>query len=71
LKNGIHVQITNPTPTNVGDPVTVTASFVFNFIPLVRPVSLTLSAAQTERYESSAQPIFNATNNVTSAGTCP
>jgi Flp pilus assembly protein TadG len=71
LRSRINVQISR-TPTNPGDPVTVTASFVFNFIPLVRPVSLTLSAAQTERYESSAAPTYSAGNDVTSGVlTCP
>src|SRR4051794_33778301 len=70
LKSRINVQIAH-TPTNAGDPVTVRASFVFQFIPLIRPVSLTLSASQTERYESSAAPTYNAANDVTSAGTCP
>ncbi len=71
LKSRIKVLIAH-TPTNAGDPVTVTASFVFQFIPLVRPVSLTLSASQTERYESGAVPTYSASNDVTSgAGTCP
>jgi Flp pilus assembly protein TadG len=71
LKSRINVQITHA-PTNAGDPVTVTASFVFQFIPLVRPVSLTLSASQTERYESSAAPTYSASNDVTGGvGTCP
>jgi Flp pilus assembly protein TadG len=72
LKSRINVRITN-TPTSAGQPVTVTASFDFQFIPLVRPVSLTLSASQTERYESSAAPTYSASNDVTTGGvgTCP
>lgn len=38
-------------PTTTGDPVTVHASYEFHFIPLVHPVSITLSATQTERFE--------------------
>lgn len=38
-------------PTSAGDPVTVTASYSFHFIPLVHPVAITLSSSQTERFE--------------------
>jgi Flp pilus assembly protein TadG len=38
-------------PSTTGDPVTVTASYQFHFIPLIHPVAITLSAAQTERFE--------------------
>ena len=37
-------------PTTTGDPVTVTASYQFHFIPLIG-TTLTLSASQTERFE--------------------
>lgn len=39
-------------PTTTGDPVTVTASYEFHFIPLISPVTLTLSAAETQRFEA-------------------
>jgi Flp pilus assembly protein TadG len=38
-------------PTTTGDPVTVQAQYDFHFIPLIHPVSITLSATQTERFE--------------------
>jgi Flp pilus assembly protein TadG len=37
-------------PTTTGDPVTVTASYQFHFIPLIG-TTLNLSASQTERFE--------------------
>jgi Flp pilus assembly protein TadG len=38
-------------PTKTGDPVTVTASYQFHFIPLIG-TTLTLTASQTERFEA-------------------
>ena len=38
-------------PTTTGDPVTVTASYDFHFIPIISSVTLHLSASQTERFE--------------------
>lgn len=54
--NHLNVCVQSPLPAKAGDPVTVTTSFSFRFIPLVHPVALTLSASQTERYEGSAAP---------------
>lgn len=56
LKKGIVVCITQ-VPQAVGDPVTVRASYKFNFLPLVGAVigdvsGLTLTATQTERAEA-------------------
>jgi Flp pilus assembly protein TadG len=71
LKNGINVAVTT-TPVNVGDPVTITASYTFHFIPFLKLGNLTLTAAQTQRYESPSAPGFSAANNVSGgAGTCP
>lgn len=71
LRNGINVSVTH-TPTNVGDPVTVQASFSFHFIPLIHAVNVTLSAASTQRYEVPQSPGYAAANDVTGgAGTCP
>lgn len=39
-------------PTQTGDPVTVTASYQFHFIPLVHSAAITLSASETERFEA-------------------
>ena len=72
LRKGINVRITQ-TPTGVGSPVTITTSYRFHFVPLLK-LGLTLSAAQTERYESPATPGYNAANNVVGPpgpGTCP
>jgi TadE-like protein len=71
LKNGINVAVTTA-PARVGDPVTITASFGFHFIPFLKLGNLTLSAAQTQRYESPAAPGFSSANNVSGgAGVCP
>ena len=71
LTDGINVAVTT-TPAKVGDPVTITASYTFRFIPFLKLGNLTLSAAQTQRYESPTAPGFSAANNVTGgAGTCP
>lgn len=76
LRNGINVSITQ-TPTNTGDPVTVTSSYTFKYLGFLSsvaglPLTLTLSAAQTERYEAPVAPGYSASNNVTGgAGTCP
>jgi Flp pilus assembly protein TadG len=51
---GNHAEIcipVNGVPSATGDPVTVTASYSFHFIPLIHPVAITLSASQTERFE--------------------
>jgi len=45
-------------PTTTGDPVTVTASYQFHFIPLIG-TTLTLSASQTERFEG-VSPSYSA-----------
>jgi Flp pilus assembly protein TadG len=54
--NHINVCVAAPLPTKTGDPVTVTTSFNFHFIPLVHPVAITLRASQTERYEGAGTP---------------
>jgi Flp pilus assembly protein TadG len=41
-------------PSGTGSAVKVTASYEFHFIPLVHPISITLSASQTERFEGQA-----------------
>jgi len=58
LKSGISVCITDM-PGGPGDRVTVTASYNFTFLPLVRPAALTLRAAQSARFEGST-PSFQA-----------
>ena len=71
LKKGIAVQMTTaPLSTDTqptGKPVTVTANYTFTFIPLVHAVSINLSAASTQRWESGNPPPAG----VTAAGTCP
>jgi Flp pilus assembly protein TadG len=70
LRSGVNVRVT-ATPGNVGDPVTVTTSYRFHFVPLLR-LGLTLSAAQTERYESSAITGYSSASDVVGGqGTCP
>jgi len=70
LRAGVNVRVAT-TPTNVGDPVTITTSYRFHFLPLLR-LGLTLSAAQTERYESSAITGYTSgTDVVGGPGTCP
>jgi Flp pilus assembly protein TadG len=72
LRGGINVRIAT-TPTNVGDPVTITTSYRFHFVPLLR-LGLTLSAAQTERYEAGVAPTYAAANDVVGPpgpGACP
>jgi TadE-like protein len=65
LKGGINVNVST-TPVNPGDPVKITTSFTFHFFPfLTQYIGLTLSAAQSERYESSSAPSYNRTNDVT------
>jgi Flp pilus assembly protein TadG len=56
LRSGIQVCVTQ-VPAAAGDPVTVTATFAFKFIPLVRKIDLNLSASQTMRFEGST-PTF-------------
>jgi Flp pilus assembly protein TadG len=51
LKKGISVCISQM-PVAAGDPVTVKASYVFKFIPLVQKATLTLSTSQTVRFEA-------------------
>jgi Flp pilus assembly pilin Flp len=65
LRKGVNVQIAS-TPSNVGDPVTVTAYFDFHFIPLLGIGTIRLSATQTERNESPSTPSYNA-----GTATCP
>jgi Flp pilus assembly protein TadG len=50
----LNICIASPVPASTGQPVTVTASYVFHFIPLIHPVAITLSASQTERFEGQA-----------------
>jgi Flp pilus assembly protein TadG len=62
------------TPTNIGDPVTVKVSYVFNFLPFLANRAglgtVTLSSTQTERAES-VPPGYSSTNNIPPAGgTC-
>jgi Flp pilus assembly protein TadG len=58
LKSGISVCVTDM-PASTGDRVTVTASYTFTFIPLVRTATLTLHASQSARFEASS-PSFSA-----------
>jgi Flp pilus assembly protein TadG len=51
LRSGIQVCI-DQMPTSAGDPVKVSASYTFNFIPLVHSAALTLRASQTVRFEA-------------------
>jgi hypothetical protein len=70
LRSGINVRITTM-PAAIGDPVTITTSYRFHFIPLLR-LSLTLSAAQTERYEAAGGPNYGTTNDINNGPpTCP
>jgi Flp pilus assembly protein TadG len=62
------------TPTNVGDPVTVKVSYVFNFLPFLGAKAglgqVTLTSTQTERAES-VPPGYSSTNDIAPAGgTC-
>jgi Flp pilus assembly protein TadG len=45
------VSAPNGWPPKNGDPINVTTSYQFKFIPLVHPISITLTASQTERWE--------------------
>jgi len=65
LRKGVTINVAS-TPTNVGDPVTITASYNFHFIPLLRIGTITLSATQTERNEWPAAPTYSAGSD-----TCP
>lgn len=47
-----NICIASPLPVQTGDPVTVTASYQFHFIPLIHSAAITLSASQTERFEA-------------------
>jgi Flp pilus assembly protein TadG len=68
LRSSVHINITQ-TPVSPGDPVQVQASFQFNFFPyLTQYVGMTLTATQTERYESGQAPTFSSANDVTSGG---
>ena len=72
LRKGINVHITN-TPASNGNPVTISTSYRFHFVPILK-LGLTLRAAQTERYEGSTAPSYNAANDVVGPpgpGTCP
>jgi len=46
-------------PTATGQPVAVTVSYSFHFIPLVHPIAITLSSTQTERFEG-LKPSYSA-----------
>jgi Flp pilus assembly protein TadG len=52
LRSGIKVCIVAGPDPAVGDPITVTTSYDFNFLPLISRVHLTLTASQTERLEA-------------------
>jgi Flp pilus assembly protein TadG len=71
LKNGEVICIMSPVPTNPGDPVTVKASYHFNFIPLVGAAAhafggITLSATETQR--AAAAPVDTSGNATYAAG---
>jgi hypothetical protein len=66
LRRGISVSIARPTSPNVGDPITVTTSYNFRFLPLLKIGTIRLSAAQTERWESGGTPGYSI-----GSGTCP
>jgi Flp pilus assembly protein TadG len=72
LRRGVNIAVAYGTPLSVGGPVTVTASYTFHFLPLLKLANITLTAAQTERYESplplGADPARNVAGG---AGTCP
>ncbi len=73
LRSGINVSITGTLPVTVGDPVTVATSYRFHFVPLLN-LGLTLSAAQSERYEGSGPPSYqqgSASDISGGPGTCP
>jgi Flp pilus assembly protein TadG len=75
LRNGVNVCITAAnaqgpklvTALTVGDAVTVTTTFTFHFIPVLKIGNLKLKAAQTERYEVPVAPGYSVANDV---GTC-
>ena len=72
LRKGINIHITTM-PATTGDPVTISTSYRFHFVPLLK-LGLTLRAVQTERYEGSNAPTYNTTNDVVGPpgpGTCP
>jgi Flp pilus assembly protein TadG len=55
LKNpSRHLNVCVTAPSGTGQPVTVTVSYSFHFIPLVHPIAITLSSTQTERFEGLA-----------------
>ncbi len=75
LRTHVNVKVSQ-TPVNPGDPVQVTASYTFNFIPFLGKfaglTTLTLNAIQTERYEFSGTPTFSSGNDITGGvTTCP
>ena len=70
LHSGISVCVTQM-PSGTGTPVSVRTKYVFSFIPLIRATTLTLTATQTARYESPANPSFNSTNDVAGNSSCP
>jgi Flp pilus assembly protein TadG len=53
LKNATnHVSVCiGSLPSATGQPIAVTVSYSFHFIPLVHPIAITLSSTQTERFE--------------------
>jgi TadE-like protein len=65
LRKGVTVSIAT-LPAQVGDPVSITTSYAFHFLPLLRIGTITLSATQTERNEWPAAPSYSA-----GSGTCP
>ena len=65
LRKGVSVTV-GPLPAKVGDPVTITSSYAFHFIPLLKIGTITLSATQTERNEWPAAPTYSAGTD-----TCP
>jgi Flp pilus assembly protein TadG len=69
LKSGISVNV-SAVPAQVGDPVQLTASYTFNFIPLVKSATLSLTATSAHRAEVFPSTGFAPTGSYTDAS-CP
>jgi Flp pilus assembly protein TadG len=65
LRKGVTVNVAS-VPANVGDPVTITASYQFHFLPLLKIGTITLSATSTQRNEWTSTPTYSA-----GSATCP
>jgi hypothetical protein len=65
LRKGVSITIPSA-PANVGDPVTITASYQFHFLPILKIGTITLSATQTERNEWPSAPTYSVGTD-----TCP